>query len=62
MTGIVLRIPDGSRVIRRASDAEAVEHGRMLLIRAPDGRVFWVNIDGGLEAVSLKVVEDGSAG
>jgi hypothetical protein len=61
MPEIVLRIPDGSRVIRRASDAEAIEHGRMLLIRAPDGQVYWVNIDGGLEAVSLKVVGDEKA-
>jgi hypothetical protein len=61
MTEIVLRIPDGSRVIRRASDAEAIEHGRMLLIRAPDGRVFWVNIDGRLERVPIKVVGNETA-
>jgi hypothetical protein len=61
MTEIVLRIPDGSRVIRRASDAEAIEHGRMLLIRAPDGKVYWVKIDGGLELVPIKVVGDETA-
>jgi hypothetical protein len=61
MTEIVLRIPDGSRVIRRASDAEAIEHGRMLLIRTPDGKVYWVNIDGGLERMPIKLVGDGTA-
>jgi hypothetical protein len=61
MTEIVLRIPDGSRVIRRASDAEAIEHGRMLLIRTPDGAVYWVNIDGGLERMPIKLVGDETA-
>jgi hypothetical protein len=61
MTEIILRIPDGSRVIRRATDAEAVEHGRMLLIRAPDGAVYWVNIDGGLERMPIKLVGDETA-
>jgi hypothetical protein len=61
MTEIILRIPDGSRVIRRASDAEAIEHGRMLLIRAPDGAVYWVKIDGGLELVPIKLVGDETA-
>jgi hypothetical protein len=61
MPEIILRIPDGSRVIRRASDAEAIEHGRMLLIRAPDGAVYWVNIDGGLERVPIKLVGDETA-
>jgi hypothetical protein len=58
MPEIILRIPDGSRVIRRASDAEAMEHGRMLLIRTPDGTIYWVNIDGGLEALPIHLVRD----
>jgi hypothetical protein len=61
MPEIILRIPDGSRVIRRATDAEAIEHGRMLLIRAPDGKVYWVNIDGGLERMPIKLVGDETA-
>jgi hypothetical protein len=58
MPEIVLRIPDGSRVIRRATDAEAIEHGRMLLIRAPDGTIYWVNVDGGLQAMPIHLVPD----
>jgi hypothetical protein len=58
MPEIILRIPDGSRVIRRASDAEAMEHGRMLLIRTPDGTIYWVNIDGGLEALPIHLVKN----
>jgi hypothetical protein len=58
MPEMILRIPDGSRVIRRATDAEAIEHGRMLLIRAPDGAIYWVNIDGGLEAMPIHLVRN----
>jgi hypothetical protein len=58
MPEIVLRIPDGSRVIRRATDAEAMEHGRMLLIKTPAGAIFWVNVDGGLEALPIHLVRD----
>lgn len=57
----VHKIPDGSVMVRQATTEEALESGRIALFRAPDGRLFWVGIDGGVVDAPLQVVRDTKA-
>lgn len=50
MTTELCKVPVKSTVIRKAEAADiAASPSRLLLLRAEDGRAYWVHIDGSFE-------------